>query len=82
MESNVLSYKITRHIEDITLMRMLHEVCAEIDVDMGLQNGKIVFAKRPEGVSASEMWQPRFWPGGKELEAIILRKEKYGKPPK
>ncbi len=73
IDSEVLSSKITRNIEDITLMRMLHEVCGEIDVDMGLRNGKIVFAKRPKGVSVSEMCQPRFWPEKILPEAIITR---------
>lgn len=82
MESEFLSSKITRNIEDVTLMRMLHEVCAEIDVEMGLLDGKIVFAKRPEGVSASEMCQPRFWPGGKLPEAIITRNDQYVKSSK
>lgn len=82
MESEFLSSKITRNIEDVTLMRMLHEVCAQIDVEMGLLDGKIVFAKRPEGVSASEMCQPRFWPGGKLPEAIITRNDQYVKSSK
>lgn len=81
MKSEVLAFKITRYIEDITLMHMLHEVCAEIDVDMGLLNGRIVFAERPKGVSASEMCQPHFWPGRKLPEAIITRNDQYAKSP-